>query len=155
MKLQRDELPLHFEGLRLRRWIVLAGWPLALVAAAAGVTLAGLTRDPLGDAVGLLLAVAGGTLIAALARCRRCEIVVGPSLLTIGAGPFRRRVPVRALEHPEIRDACSWRRLYADRELAFELPAHRDTVALPTAEPEALLEALLQATSTARRKPSG
>ncbi|HOC44652.1 MAG TPA: hypothetical protein PKJ99_16670 [Thermoanaerobaculales bacterium] len=155
MKLRRDELPLHFEGLRLRRWIVLSGWPLALVAAATGVAVAGLTRDPLGDAVGLVLAVVGGTLIAALVRCRRCEIVVGPSLLTLGAGPFRRRMPVGVLEHPELRAACSWRRLYADLELAFDLPAHGDTVALPTADPEALQGALLEARTTRRSSASG
>jgi hypothetical protein len=154
MKLRRDELPLHFEGLRLRRWIVAAGWPLALAAAALGVVLVGMSAQPLVDAIGLMLGVLGAVLIAGLVRCRRIEIVIGPSLLTISAGPFRRRVPVGALEHPEVRTACSWRRLYADRELVLGVPAHGHNVILPTAEPEALQAALIEANATTRTRPS-
>jgi hypothetical protein len=155
MKLRRDQLPLHVEGLRLRRWIVVAGWPLALAAAALGVVLVGTSAQPLVDAIGLVVGVLGAVLIAGLVRCRRIEVVIGPSLLTISAGPFTRRVPVGAFEPPEVRAACSWRRLYADHELVLDLPAHGQNVILPTAEPEALQAALLEAKLTARRKPSG
>ncbi len=132
MKLRRDELPLHFEGLRLRRWIVVAGWPLALAAAALGVVLVGTSAQPLVDAIGLVVGVLGAVLIAGLVRCRRYEIVVGPGLLTVGAGPFRRRVPVGALEHPAVREAASWRRLYADRELVLEVPEHDERIIVPS-----------------------
>ena len=37
MKLQRDALPLHFEGFQLRRRLVVAGWPLAVAVAGAEV----------------------------------------------------------------------------------------------------------------------
>jgi hypothetical protein len=154
MKLRRDELPLHFEGLRLRWWIVLAGWPLALAAAGLGVVLVGTSAQPLVDAVGLVVGVLGAVLIAGLVRCRRFEIVVGPSLLTVGAGPFRRRVPTGALGPAEVRAARSWRRLYTDRELVLDLPAHGETFILPSAEPEALEEALREAKSAARPRLS-
>ena len=154
MKLRRDELPLHFEGLRLRPWIVLAGWPLALAAASLGTVVVGKASQPLADAAGLLVGVLGAVLIAGLIRCRRFEIVVGPRLLTIGAGPFRRRVPVGALERPEVRDAASWRRLYADRELVLQAPEYGQRFIVPSAEPEALQAALEEARSASRTRTS-
>lgn len=154
MKLQRDEVSLHYEGLRLRQWIVWAGWPLALAVALTGAGLVGVLRNPLADVVGLLLAVVGGLAIAGLARCRSFEIVIGTRLVTTIAGPLQRRVPVGVLEHRELRPASSWRRLYADRELVLDLPAHGETFILPSAEPEALLEALLQAKASVRTRPS-
>ena len=145
MKLRRDELPLHFEGLRLRRWIVLAGWPLALAAAGVGVVLVGTSVQPLVDAVGLALGVLGAVLIAGLARCRRFEIVVGPSLLTVGAGPFRRRLPIGALGPPEVRAARSWRPVYADRELVLDVSDRGQRIIFPSADPEGLQAALTEA----------
>jgi hypothetical protein len=154
MKLRRDELPLHFEGLRLRRWIVLAGWPLALAAAGVGVVLVGTSVQPLVDAVGLVVGVLGAVLIAGLMRCRRFEIVVGPSLLTVGAGPFRRGVPSGALGHSEVRAARSWRRLYADRELVLDVPDHGQHIVVPSVDPEGLQAALLEARTTSRTRLS-
>ena len=154
MKLQRDELPLHFEGFQLRRRLVLAGWPLAVAVAGLGVTLAGTARDPLASATGLVLGVLGALLLAGLVRCRRCEVVVGRRTVTMTVGPLRRRAPVGWLDRGELRLARSWRRLYADRELAFELPDRGKTVVLPTAEPEALQTALLEARTTSRTRPS-
>jgi hypothetical protein len=153
MKLDRDQLPLYFEGLRLKRWLAASGWPLAVVGAVVGVTLAGTVRSPLADGAGLVLGVASALVVAGLLRCRRCEIVIGPSLLTFGAGPFRRRVPAAWLEHGQLRPATSWRRLYADRELLFELPDHEGSFILPTAEPEALQAALLEARTASRTRP--
>ena len=150
MKLRRDELPLHFEGLRLRRWIVLAGWPLALAAAGVGVVLVGTSVQPLVDAVGLALGVLGAVLIAGLARCRRFEIVVGPSLLTVGAGPFRRRVPIGALGPPEVRAARSWRPVYADRELVLDVSDRGQRIIFPSADPEGLQAALTEAKTGVR-----
>jgi hypothetical protein len=155
MKRQRDQLPLHFEGLQLRRWLVLAGWPLALAAAALGVTLAGMARRPLVNTIGLLLGVLAALLIAGLARCRCCEIVIGPSLLTVSAGPFRQRAPIGALGPPEVRVARSWRRLYADRELVFDVPAHGQRIIVPSTDPEGLQQALREAKPADRRAPSG
>jgi len=154
MKLRRDELPLHFEGLRLRRWIVAAGWPLALAAAALGVVLVGTSVQPLVDAIGLVVGVLGAVLIAGLARCRRFEIVVGARVVTITVGPLRRLVPVGQLERGEVREARSWRRLYAGHELAFDLPAPFRTVVLPAEDPEALQAALDEARTSVRPRPS-
>ena len=154
MKLRRDELPLHFEGLRLRRWIVAAGWPLALAAAALGVVLVGTSVQPLVDAIGLVVGVLGAVLIAGLVRCRRFEIMVGARVVTTTVGPLRRLVPVGQLERGEAREARSWRRLYAGHELAFDLPAPARTVILPTADPESLQAALLEARTTSRTWPS-
>jgi len=154
MKLQRDELPLHFEGFQLRRRLVVAGWPLAVAVAGLGVTLAGTARDPLVSATGLVLGVLGAMLIAGLVRCRRCEIVVGHRTVTTTVGPLRRRVPVGLTEDRSLRSATSWRRLYADRELVLELPDRGEAVVLPTAEPEALRAALLEARTTSRARSS-
>jgi hypothetical protein len=154
MKWQRDPLPLYFEGLQLRRRLVLAGWPLAVASAALGVTFAGMARSQLVNAVGLLLGVLAALLIAGLVRCRRFEIVVGGRAVTTTVGPLRRRAPVGWLERGELRRARSWRRLYADQELAFELPDREQSFILPTAEPEALQAALLEARTAARKRPS-
>ena len=154
MKLRRDELPLHFEGLRLRRWVVVAGWPLALAAAALGVVLVGISAQPLVDAIGLVVGVLGAVLIAGLVRCRRFEIMVGARVVTTTVGPLRRLVPVGQLERGEAREARSWRRLYSDYELAFDPPAPARTVILPTRDPEALQAALLEARAAPRTKPS-
>jgi hypothetical protein len=154
MKLRRDELPMHFEGLRLRPWIVLAGWPVALAAASLGALLVGTSSQPLADAAGLLVGVLGAVLIAGLIRCRRYETVLGPSLLTIGAGPFRRRLPVGVLERSEVRDAASWRRLYADRELVLEAPEYGQRIIVPSADPEALQAALEEARTSVRPQRS-
>jgi len=154
MKLQRDELPLHFEGFQLRRRLVVAGWPLAVAVAGLGVTLAGTARDPLVSATGLVLGVLGALLIAGLVRCRRCEIVVGGRTVTTTVGPLRRRVPVGLTEDRLLRSATSWRRLYADQELVLELRDRGEAVVLPTAEPEALREALAEARTSGRPRPS-
>jgi hypothetical protein len=155
MKLRRDQLPLYFEGLQLRRWLTLAGWPLAMAAAAIGVTFAGMARSPLVTVVGLLLGVLAALLIAGLVRCRRCEVVVGGRVVTATVGPLRRRAPVGWLERGELRRARSWRRLYADQELAFELADREQSFILPTAEPEALRDALAEARTAARTQSSG
>ena len=132
----------------------MAGWPLAVAVAGLGVTLAGTARDPLVSATGLVLGVLGALLIAGLVRCRRCEIVVGGRAVTTTVGPLRRRAPVGWLEHGQLRRARSWRRLYADRELVFELPDRGQSFILPTAEPEALREALAEARTSGRPRPS-
>jgi hypothetical protein len=57
MKLQQDQLPLYYEGLQLRRWLVLTGWPLALAAAGLGVVLVGTSAQPLVNASGAIVFV--------------------------------------------------------------------------------------------------
>jgi hypothetical protein len=155
MKLQQDQLPLYYEGLQFRRRLVLAGWPLALAVAGLGVVLVGTSAQPLVDASGLVVGVLGAVLIAGLVRCRRCEIVISGRAVTSTVGPLRRRAPVEWLERGELRRSRSWRRLFADRELVFELPDHGPSFILPTAEPEALKQALREAKSADRREPSG
>ena len=57
-------------------------------------------------------------------------------------------------EDGSLRSATSWRRLYADQELVLELPDRGEAVVLPTAEPEALRAALLEARTTSRTRSS-
>jgi hypothetical protein len=154
MKLQQDQLPLYYEGLQLRRRLVLAGWPLALAVAGLGVVLVGTSAQPLVDASGLVVGVLGAVLIAGLVRCRRCEIVISGRAVTSTVGPLRRRAPVEWLERGELRRSRSWRRLFADSELVFELPDHGPSFILPTAEPEALEAALREARTAGRTRTS-
>jgi hypothetical protein len=142
MKLVQDEAPRYFEALRLSTRLVIAGWPAALVAALLGVTLAALAPGVGVASVGVALAALGAVAIAGLVRCRSFETVVGPRLLTVGTGPFRRRIPVGMIATAEARAAGSWRRLYADRELALTLSADQSPIIVPTADPDELEMAL-------------
>lgn len=80
MKRQRDQLPLYFEGLQLRRRLVLAGWPLAVASAALGVTFAGMARSQLVNGVGLILPTAEPeALREALAEARTASRARSPN----------------------------------------------------------------------------
>ena len=112
LSLEVDDVPLHFEGLALRRSMATFGWELAGVCTVGGVGLAVAARGVLVEAAGVMLTVIGAVLLVGLLRCRRFEIVVGPRLLEVGAGPLRRRVPVGFVVNFERRAATSWRRLF-------------------------------------------
>lgn len=136
--LQEDEIPLHFEGMYLRAWVKIVGWPLALACAMGGVMVAGKAPGLAVEMAGAIAAATGGVAIVALVRCRRFEIVLGERLLTVGAGPLLRRVPVGLIDRVEERIATSWRRLYADRELALDLSAGTRDIVFPCNQTEEL-----------------
>jgi hypothetical protein len=122
------EVPLHYEGISLKTWTLVVGWPLGLVSAVGGVVLAGKAS---GFAVELI-----GVIAAAL------EIVLGARLLTVGAGPLLRRVPVGLIDRVEERAATSWRRLYSDRELAANLTVGDRVLVFPSDEPQEVASAI-------------
>jgi hypothetical protein len=136
--LPEDEIPIHFEGMPLRISIQAFGWPLALVCAVGGVILAGRAPVFALELSGAIAAAMGGVMIVALVRCRRFEIVLGARLLTVGAGPLLRRIPVGLIDRTEERAATSWRRVYADRELVLQLRAGTREVVFPCDQPEEL-----------------
>jgi hypothetical protein len=146
MKLQREEVPSHFEAVRLAPWVGVVGWPVVVASAVTGVVLAARASSrPAVEVLGVALAVVGALLIAGLVRCRTFETVVGRRLLTVGVGPLRRRVPIGLIEATEVRGARSWRRLFAASELELVLSAGRGSVTVPTRDPEALAAAVRDA----------
>jgi hypothetical protein len=140
--LEKDELPIHFEGLGLKPALGLVGWPLGVLGAFAGTALVAAGSSFALEILGVLVAGCCGLILVALLRCRRFEIVLGTRMLMVAAGPIRRRVPVGYIETMEIRRASSWRRLYADRELALGLRVGTESVVFPSEEPEELIRAV-------------
>jgi len=138
----KDDVPLHFERVSMNRWVLLAGWIATATGVALGVALAaGAQRLP-AEALGVLLAGLGGVMAVVLARCRRVETVVTRRLLTMSAGPLRRRVPVGFIDGFEARAATSWRRLYAGRELVLGVGHDGRQVIIPTANLDGLASVL-------------
>jgi hypothetical protein len=136
--LQDDEIPLHFEGMYLKTWIQVIGWPFAMICVIGGVTVAGNASGFAAELSGAAAAAIGGVLIVALVRCRRFEIVLGARVLTVGAGPLLRRVPVGLIDRVAEGTATSWRRLYADGELVLRLAAGSREIVFPCQQPDEL-----------------
>ena len=144
VRISRDQdLPLHFEAVALRAPVKVVGWPVGMAAILAGVMLVGRAGSPLTEAVGVVMAVVGGTLVVALIRCRRFEVTVGRKLVELRFGPFRRTLPAGGIEEARVRPATSWRSLFADREAVLKLGIDTRPVIVPTEGPEELCEALL------------
>jgi hypothetical protein len=137
-----DEVPLYFEGIPLKTWALVAGWPLGLACAVGGVALAARASGFAAELSGVVAAALGSVMIVALLRCRRFEIVVGARLLTVGAGPVLRRVPVGLIDRVEDRAATSWRRLYSDRELVLGLTAGDRVMVFPSNDQQEFMAAV-------------
>jgi hypothetical protein len=142
LTLDTDEIPLHYESSAIGRRLVAVGWLAAVLAIGVGVVLAAGDRGIPAEVLGVLLAAAGGVLTLVLARCRRFESVVTERLLTVSAGPLRRRVPVGFIERVDVRPARSWRRLYASKELVLDVGHDGKQLVIPTTDPEELASVL-------------
>ena len=140
--LAEDEVPLHYEGIPLKTWALVVGWPLGLACAIGGVVMAGKASAFAVELSGVLLAAVGGVVIVALLRCRRSEIVLGARLLTVGAGPLLRRVPVGLIDRVEDRAATSWRRLYSDHEVVVRLTVGDRVMIFPSNDPQEFMAAM-------------
>lgn len=140
--LSDDEVPRHYEGVPVKPWVLVIGWPLGLACAVGGVVLAGKASVFAVEMIGVIAAALGGVTIVALLRCRRFEIVLGARLLTVGAGPLLRRVPVGLIDGVEERAASSWRRLYADREVAAHLTVGDRVMIFPSNDPQEVTAAM-------------
>ncbi len=149
MSLDKDDIPLHFEGARLRPAVEGGGWLIAVVLTAGGVGLAATAGGWAVEAFGVVAAGIGGAALVGLIRCRQFETVVNRRFLRGAAGPLRGRLPVGFIEGVAVRAATSWRRLYSDREVVVETPSHVRTLVVPSRDPKALIEAIRTASGGA------
>ena len=144
LKLEHDkeEIPLHFETVTVRGSILVVGWMVAVSCIIVGVALAAGAKWMLVESLGVVLAGLGGVVAVLLVRCRRVEVVVTRRLLTVSAGPLRRRVPVGFIEGCESRSATSWRRFFADREGVLRGGHDGRNLVVPTGDPVELASVL-------------
>jgi hypothetical protein len=142
VQIQQEELPLYFEGVMLDPRVRYAGWPVAAAGMAVGTFLVGTADTFPVELLGVLLAGSCALLFVALIRCRRYESALGTRTLTVGTGPFKRRIPIGYLDDLEIREAGSWRSVYADREIEIRLRVGDRSVVIPSDDPEALISAI-------------
>ncbi|MCP4896412.1 MAG: hypothetical protein GY906_05500 [bacterium] len=139
----REEIPIHFEGVPLKPAIRLAAWPSSLVCAIGGIALMVMRPGWVIEVGAALVAAIGVVLITALVRCRRYEMVVGEKWFFSTLGPFKRHIPLQLVEGAFERPAESWRRLFADRELVLQVPVGTGEDPFPTRDPGELLAALV------------
>jgi hypothetical protein len=138
----REEVPLHFEGLVLKPVARCVGWPGAAILAVAGVFIMVSHAGTAFELAGAPAAAGGGILMVALYRCRRFEAVAGRKWLKTRLGPFRQDLPRELIIGAAARRATGWRRLYADQEMVLDLSVGTRNPLLPSADPEAMIEAL-------------
>ncbi len=150
LKIEKDEIPLHFEGVGLRPAITVVGWLISIVLAIVGVSLTVTAGGWIMEAAGVAAAATGGVALVGLVRCRNFETVVDRRFVSGRAGPLNNRVPVALVAAASARTATSWRRLFSHREVVLETPSHIRTVIVPSRDPEALIEAVCTAA-----EPSG
>jgi hypothetical protein len=142
VELQKDEMPLHFEGVVVYPAIRFVGWPVGAVGIGVGTWLVATAEAFRAEILGVLLAGCCGLLLVLLIRCRRFETVLGTRMLMVGAGPFKKRVPVGYIDDLETRAATSWRRFYSDREVVLSLRVGDRPIVIPTDRPEDLVSAI-------------
>jgi hypothetical protein len=146
VRIVRDgDLPLHFEAAPLKPAVVAVGWPVAILACAAGVLLYARAGSTVVEAAASLLALVGVSLVGGLARCRRYEITLGKRMIELRAGPFRRILPVGTVDAAKAGSATSWRRVFADRELELTLSVSAQKTIVPSNNPDELRAALRMA----------
>jgi hypothetical protein len=138
LHLDGDDIPLHFERVAISLPLLASGWIVAVLCIGAGIVLAAGAEAIVTESAGVLLAGLGGVLGVFLARCRSVETVVTERLLTTGAGPLRRRIPVGFVERAHARPARSWRRLYAGTELVLDIGHDGKQMTVPSDDPDGL-----------------
>jgi hypothetical protein len=144
MRLTESTLPHHFETVPVKPAISVPGWIIGIGCFISGVAIAISPLANWADIAGPALACFGAAIVMALVRCRHFEITVGDKLVTAGAGPFHRSVPVGAVEKLSKRPATSWRKLYADYELALTVTVSSGVVVIPSSDQEELVIALAE-----------
>jgi hypothetical protein len=153
VRVTRDQdLPLHYEASPVRPTLEVGGWLAGILATVGGIAGYANAESLVAEAGAVILVFAGGTLIAALVRCRQHEVIVGRRMIDIRLGPFRRTLPTGCVEKAAERSASSWRRLYAPSELALTLSVESRPLIVPTHDADELRAALLGSDSHARRK---
>ncbi|MCD4749694.1 MAG: hypothetical protein K8R59_10000 [Thermoanaerobaculales bacterium] len=152
LKAEKVEIPDHFEGVPLRRGVLLAGWILGPGCGFLGIGLMVKAEGSWIEAVGALLAAVGCLLIAGVVRCRRFEIEIGRRWVKVGAGPLGHRFPAEMVGAVEKGPARSWRRLFGNQELRIRLRSGPRDFIIPSREPQETIEALQKATKGAATK---
>jgi uncharacterized membrane protein len=143
-RITRDrDLPLHYEASPLKAAVGAVGWLAGIVTTIGGVLGYAEAESLAAETGAAFLVLAGGTLIVALVRCRRHEVIVGQRMIDIRMGPFRRTLPTGCVEEAVERPASSWRRFYAPSELALTLSVESRPLVVPTNDPDEL-RAVLQ-----------
>ena len=144
VRIQRDrDLPLHYEASPLKATVMVAGWMVGILAIVAGMAAFVGAESTVAEAAAACLILFGGTLVVALIRCRRYEVMVGERRIELRLGPFRRTLPAGCVETATERPAASWRRLYASRELALSLSVDTRPLNVPTQDPDDLCVVLV------------
>ena len=139
---EREQMPLHFEGLPLAARFRRVAWPLAVLMVVCGVTVMVLRLGFFIEIPAAMVAATGAVTVVGLVRCRRFEIVVGEKWLVASSGPFKHHVPRHLIEAATVRPSRSWRRLYAEREVVLRVPVGDGEDPVPSSEPEELLAVL-------------
>lgn len=143
VRISRDrDLPLHWEASPLRTSLMIAGWPVMILAIIGGIAAFVRARSVLPEAVGATLVLIGCILMVVLVRCRRYEVTVGRRMTELRLGPFRRTLPTACVEKASEQPASSWRRFYAPRELVLSLSVDTRPLIVPTHDPDELRAAL-------------
>lgn len=139
----REELPIHFEGVPLKRTLKIGGWPLAGLGTVAGIATMAARPGIAIEVFAAVIAAAGVIAVTGLYRCRRFELVVGEKWVFTTLGPFKRHLPLQLIEGASERPATSWRRLYSDREVVLRVPVGSGEDPFPSRAPSELIEAIV------------
>jgi len=140
---RNGDLPLHYEASPLRVAVGAVGWPAGIVAITAGIAAFVGAESGLGEATAAVIVLIGCTMVVALVRCRRFEVIVGQRIIELRLGLFRRRLPTGCVRETAEQPASAWRRLYAPRELVLTLSVETRPLIIPTHDPEELRAALV------------
>jgi len=144
VRITRDhDLPLYYEASSLKAHVKVAGWVVGVLVTVAGIAGFARAESTVAEAVAVSLVLIGGTLVVALIRCRRYEVMVGERRIELRLGPFRRTLPTGCVETATERPATSWRHLYASRELVLSLSVDTRPLIVPTLEPDELRAVLV------------
>jgi len=145
MRRSTDLAPEYYERLPLAKPSRLLLWAVAVLLAAAALTLAiGFAETTAGSLAAGLLGSAAAVAAFAAYRLGSCEIRTTKAALHFGFGPLSAAYPVWGVRALGSRPATSWRRRFSDHELVVELedPRGARQLAIPTREPEELAGAL-------------
>jgi hypothetical protein len=138
----REEAPLHFEAVTLRPRLQLGAWLGGIAAALLGITMMVRLAGRPAALAGALLASAGAVAVGAVVRCRRFETIVGRRWLRWRCGPFSGDVPRGIIHGGTVGVAHAWRSLYSAHEVRVGLTSDQSGPALPSLEPESLVNEL-------------
>ncbi len=138
----RDDMPLHFEGVMLNRTVRLSGWIVGLLLAFGGITgMVSLSESWL-EIPAAIAAAIGVFVLATVMRCSRFETTVGKQWLKTRIGPIKNDLARSLISEVTIRNATSWRRFYAAEEIVIKLDHGDEQPLLPSQDAEGLLNAL-------------